>query len=83
LLEEIAAVTGYQGFLEVDLVAHCGHRAEGFYLFRTWIVGRLERLDELLRGDVGRAKVELAKHLGGDLVLSPRPGPAAPSFPAA
>ena len=39
----------------------------------TWIVTKLERLDELLRRDPQRAKVEILKHLDGDLVILPRP----------
>jgi len=33
----------------------------------------LERLDELLRRDPQRAKVEIQRHLDGDLVIVPRP----------
>ncbi len=33
----------------------------------------LERLDELLRRDPQRAKVEILKHLDGDLVILSRP----------
>jgi hypothetical protein len=33
---------------------------------------KLERLDELLRRDPQRAKVEILKHLDGDLVIVPR-----------
>jgi len=32
-----------------------------------------ERLDELLRRDPQRAKIEILKHLDGDLVIVPRP----------
>ena len=34
---------------------------------------KLERLDEVLRRDPQRAKVEILKHLDGDLVIVPRP----------
>ena len=34
---------------------------------------KLERLDALLRRDPQRAKVEILKHLDGDLVIVPRP----------
>ncbi len=40
---------------------------------RTWILAKLQRLDELLGRDPIRAKVEIAKHLAGDLSLLPRP----------
>jgi hypothetical protein len=36
-------------------------------------MSKLERLDELLRRDPQRAKVEILKHLDGDLVIVPRP----------
>jgi hypothetical protein len=39
----------------------------------AWIMTRLERLDGLLRQDPQRAKVEILKHLDGDLVIVPRP----------
>src|SRR5262249_1717681 len=42
----------------------------------TWILNRLERLDELLRRDPVRAKGELAKHLDGELLLTPLPSTA-------
>src|SRR5258707_14361710 len=32
----------------------------------TWVTTKLERLDELLRRDSQRAKVEILKHLDGD-----------------
>jgi hypothetical protein len=34
---------------------------------------KLERLDELMRQDPQRAKVEILKHLDGDSVIVPRP----------
>lgn len=34
---------------------------------------KLERLDALLRRDPQRAKVEMLKHLDGDLMIVPRP----------
>jgi hypothetical protein len=34
---------------------------------------KLRRLDELLQHDPRRAKVEILKHLEGDLVILPRP----------
>ncbi len=34
---------------------------------------KLERLDALLQRDPRRAKVEILKHLDGDLVIVPRP----------
>jgi len=38
---------------------------------------KLERLDEVLRRDPQRAKVEILKHLDGDLLIVPgRPSPA-------
>jgi site-specific DNA recombinase len=40
---------------------------------RTWVMTKLERLDDLLRTDPARARVEIAKHLDGDLTLVPRP----------
>jgi hypothetical protein len=39
----------------------------------TWLLARLERLDHLLRHDPVRAKAELAKHLDGELTLTPLP----------
>ncbi len=41
----------------------------------AWIRARLERLEKLLRQDLARAKTEIAKHLDGDLVISPLPSP--------
>jgi hypothetical protein len=40
---------------------------------QTWILARLERLDDLLRRDPVQAKAELAKHLDGELTLTPLP----------
>ncbi len=34
---------------------------------------KLERLDELMRQDPQRAKIEILKHLDGDLVILPHP----------
>ncbi len=56
---------------EHDLAARNG--AAPPHVHPTWILKRLERLDELLRHDPVRAKVELAKHLDGDLLLTPLP----------
>jgi DNA invertase Pin-like site-specific DNA recombinase len=39
----------------------------------AWVMTKLERLDGLLRRDPQRAKVEILKHLDGDLVIVPRP----------
>jgi len=39
----------------------------------AWVTTKLERLDALLRRDPQRAKVEILKHLDGDLVITPRP----------
>ena len=39
----------------------------------TWVMTKLERLDALMRRDPQRAKVEILKHLDGDLVIVPRP----------
>ncbi len=39
----------------------------------AWVTTKLERLDALLRRDPQRAKVEILKHLDGDLVIAPRP----------
>ena len=39
----------------------------------AWVTTKLERLDALLRRDPLRAKVEILKHLDGDLVIVPRP----------
>jgi len=39
----------------------------------AWVRAKLERLDELLRRDPQRAKVEVLKHLDGDLVIVPKP----------
>ena len=36
-------------------------------------MAKLERLDALLRRDPQRAKIEIQKHLDGDLVIAPRP----------
>jgi hypothetical protein len=43
---------------------------------RTWILARLNRLEELLREDTARAKIEIAKHLDGELSIFPRPSVA-------
>ncbi len=39
----------------------------------AWVRAKLERLDDLLRKDTARARVEVLKHLDGDLVIAPRP----------
>ena len=39
----------------------------------AWVMTKLERLDALLRRDPQRAKVEILKHLDGDLVIVPKP----------
>jgi hypothetical protein len=39
----------------------------------AWVMTKLERLDALMRQDPQRAKVEIPKHLDGDLVIVPRP----------
>jgi hypothetical protein len=39
----------------------------------AWVMTKLQRLDALLWRDPQRAKVEILKHLGGDLVIVPRP----------
>ena len=39
----------------------------------TWVMTKLERLDALLRRNPQRAKVEILKHLDGNLVIVPRP----------
>jgi site-specific DNA recombinase len=44
----------------------------GLLVPRTWIEHRVERLGALLRGDPQRARLEMAKHLDGDLTLEPR-----------
>jgi DNA invertase Pin-like site-specific DNA recombinase len=43
----------------------------------AWVMDKLERLDMLLREDPQRAKVQILKHLDGDLVIMPRPSMAA------
>jgi site-specific DNA recombinase len=42
----------------------------------TWVQAKLRELDRLLHRDPVRAKVEIAKHLDGDLTVSPLPSPA-------
>lgn len=42
----------------------------------AWVWAKLERLDELLRQDPAQGKAEIAKHLDGDLTISPLPSPA-------
>ena len=37
----------------------------------TWMRGKLERLDELLRQEPAQAKAEIAKHLDGELTVRP------------
>jgi hypothetical protein len=39
----------------------------------AWVMTKLARLDALLQRDPLRAKVEIPKHLDGDLVIMPRP----------
>jgi hypothetical protein len=41
-----------------------------------WVAATLERLDQLVRQDPTRAKVEILKHLEGDLRIMPRPSVA-------
>ena len=43
------------------------------WVHAAWVMTKLERLDALLRRDPQRAKVEILKHLDGDLVIVPRP----------
>lgn len=42
----------------------------------AWVMGKLERLDLLLRQNPQRAKVEILKHLDGGLVITPQPSVA-------
>ena len=58
--------------LEAELKAD---RARPPQVHRTWVVTKLERLDDLLRIDPARARVEISKHLDGDLTCLPRPAP--------
>jgi hypothetical protein len=39
----------------------------------AWIHAKLERLDALLRKEPAQAKVEIAKHLDGELTVRPLP----------
>jgi hypothetical protein len=39
----------------------------------AWVITKLQRLDALLRRDPQRAKIEILKHLDGDLMIVPRP----------
>jgi len=50
-----------------------GDNREGIGAPAAWVTTKLERLDELMRRDPQRAKVEILKHLDGDLVIVPRP----------
>ena len=43
---------------------------------RTWVLARLAQLEELLAQDPARAKIEIMKHLDGELTISPRPSMA-------
>ena len=42
----------------------------------AWVITKLERLEALLRRNPQCAKVEILKHLDGDLVIVPRPSSA-------
>jgi len=42
----------------------------------AWVRAKLDRLDELMRQDPARARVEILKHLDGDLVIAPLPSRA-------
>ena len=68
--------TGLQG-LRFEL-AELEHQA-GLNLPRAspgWIRARLAHLDELLRDDAQRARLEILKHLDGDLTIRPLPADA-------
>ena len=39
----------------------------------AWVWAKLNRLDELIREHPVRARIELVKHLDGDLLITPRP----------
>lgn len=41
---------------------------------RAWVARRVEHLEALLAGDPYRARLEIAKHLEGDLTVEPRTG---------
>jgi len=43
---------------------------------RAWVLGRLAHLEEVLAQDPARAKIEIMKHLDGELTISPRPSMA-------
>jgi DNA invertase Pin-like site-specific DNA recombinase len=43
---------------------------------RTWVTQRVEHLEALLASDPQRARLEIAKHLDGDLTVEPRPSEA-------
>jgi DNA invertase Pin-like site-specific DNA recombinase len=40
---------------------------------RSWVAQRVEHLEALLASDPRRARLEIAKHLDGDLTVEPRP----------
>ena len=40
---------------------------------RSWVMARLEHLEGLLRSDPVSARVEMAKHFGSDITISPLP----------
>ncbi len=42
----------------------------------AWVRAKLDRLDELMRQDPARARVEILKHLDGDLAIAPLPSGA-------
>jgi site-specific DNA recombinase len=42
----------------------------------AWVRDKLERLDELMKRDPARARIEIVKHLDGDLIIAPRPSRA-------
>jgi hypothetical protein len=43
---------------------------------RAWLQATLEQLDALLRQDVARARIEIARHLDGPMVVRPKAGSA-------
>ena len=47
----------------------------------AWVRAKLDRLDQLIREHPVRARIELVKHLDGDLAITPRPPHAAYSPP--
>ena len=71
--EELTSREAALAGLRLELARHDEPAAEPPSIDPAWVRAKLERLEELLRAEPARAKIEIAKHLDGELVIEPLP----------